>query len=227
MYDYLSVYKINNYNKIRLGKKNDGGYVIYDIPDVKYDIFISGGIELDISFEEDFVNKYPDVPCIAFDGTIDSLPVTNSNKITFIKKNLGNINTDEICNLKEYFDKYNSIFMKMDIEGGEISLFQAISDDDLKKIKQIVIEFHSAYERDIPIRLSKTHWLSHFHPNNCCGLNSNGVPNVFECTYVLKTDDINVEINNLPIPDPSIDHPNVPHFSDICLSGYPYTTSTI
>jgi hypothetical protein len=137
MYDYLCVYKINNYNKIRLGKKNDGGYVIYDIPDVKYDIFISGGIELDISFEEDFVNKYPDVPCIAFDGTIDSLPITNSNKITFIKKNLGNINTDEICNLKEYFDKYNSIFMKMDIEGGEISLFQAISDDDLKKIKQI------------------------------------------------------------------------------------------
>ena len=220
--EYLRVYKLPNYSKIRLGKIYDGGYVIYDIPNVNYDVCICGGIGDDMSFEEAFVNKYPNIECIAFDGTIDSLPASN-NKITFIKKNLGNINTDYISNLQEYFSKYNNIFMKIDIEGGEIPLFHSMSDDDLKKIRQIVIEFHNAYEQDIPTKISKTHWLVHFHGNNCCGVNSNGVPNIFECTYVLKTDNEIVEFNDEPIPN-LIDYPNDPNKSDISLIGYPYIT---
>jgi hypothetical protein len=45
----LTVYT-SPYNKIRLGKDNDGGYIICDIPNVNYDISLSGGIDKDISF---------------------------------------------------------------------------------------------------------------------------------------------------------------------------------
>jgi hypothetical protein len=80
----LTVYECP-FEKKRLGRDYDGGYIIADIPDIKYSILLAGGIETDISFEEDFIKKYPNVKCFAFDGTIDKLPTDNSN-IIFIKK---------------------------------------------------------------------------------------------------------------------------------------------
>ena len=79
----LTVYK-SPFTKLRLGKDYDGGYIIAEIPNVSYTTFLSGGIETDISFEEDFIIKYPNVKAFAFDGTIHNLPKVNNN-ITFIK----------------------------------------------------------------------------------------------------------------------------------------------
>ena len=50
----LTVYK-SPFPKVRLGKDYDGGYIIVEIPDVKYSILLAGGISYDISFEEDFL----------------------------------------------------------------------------------------------------------------------------------------------------------------------------
>ena len=49
--------------KQRIGKLNDGGYVIAILPD-KYDLLISGGISNDISFEENLLNVsgFPPIP---------------------------------------------------------------------------------------------------------------------------------------------------------------------
>ena len=69
----LRVYK-SEFPKERIGKKNDGGYVICNIPDIKYDVLISGGIENDTSFEDEFLNKYSDIECYAYDGTILESP---------------------------------------------------------------------------------------------------------------------------------------------------------
>ena len=52
----LNLMKCDDYKKIRLGKDNDGGYVIYD--GLNYDLIIGCGISNDLSFEEDFVKKY-------------------------------------------------------------------------------------------------------------------------------------------------------------------------
>ena len=219
--DHFLVYK-SPYEKIRLGKNNDGGYIICDIPNINYDIFLSGGIETDISFEEDFLTKYPNIlECIAFDGSISNLPHHNP-KIHHIKKHLGYYDSLNTSTLNEYFEKYNNIFLKLDIEGGEEDLFQSISDNNLKKIKQLVIEFHNSNEEEIPKRLAKTHWLIHFHPNNSVSLGYNGVPNIFECTYILKSNDDQLKYNTDPIPNPLLDMPNSLHNSDIILSGYPF-----
>ena len=48
--EHLRVYQ-SPYPKIRLGNNNDGGYVICDLS-ANYDVFLSGGIGNNISFEE-------------------------------------------------------------------------------------------------------------------------------------------------------------------------------
>ena len=53
----LRVYK-SEFPKERIGKNNDGGYVICNIPNIKYDVLISGGISNDTTFEDQFLNKF-------------------------------------------------------------------------------------------------------------------------------------------------------------------------
>jgi len=315
-YDYLRVY-YPHYSKRRLGKNNDGGYIICDM-DGEYDIFISGGIADDLSFELDLLSLFPKLVCHAFDASIDKLPekdvvlipnqdqwipvkdqvnewiqvgnlycpfgmrhipsfgspvwsnthenvnlrqyigvmnpsfqlisnpktltwheafnkypnlvsvkdVETSHRVHFHKKFLGQANNGNIVNLREYFDKYNDIFLKIDIEGGENELFDSLTDDDLKKIKQLVIEFHSHTQKKIPIRLLKTHWLVHLHVNNFVDTVTRDkntiLPEIFECTYVRKRDNEILPFNTDPIPSP-LDQPNLPTKPDIMLMGYPYT----
>jgi hypothetical protein len=219
----LTVYK-SPFKKLRLGKNNDGGYIIAEIPNVNYTTLLAGGIENDISFEECFISKYPNVKCFAFDGTINNLPKNNSN-ITFIKKNIGFENSDKITNLHDIINVNECIFVKMDIEGGEIPWIKSLSDEQMNKFEQIVMEFHNPFsdkEIDVFDKINKNHYLIHFHGNNCCGVrNHNGVfiPNVFECTYLhkkyftkipdLNTDLIpsNLDMKNTGNPEIHINYP--------------------
>lgn len=224
-------------SKKRVGSKNDGGYVIAD--GLEYDCLLSCGVSNDITFEEEFLKLYPQVPCFAFDGTVEGLPNLADN-ITFIKKNIGVLNSETTTNLMDFLASYKSIFLKMDIETFEFRWFQSIPDELLKNINQIVVEFHFPFSEpgfthlDAPLpveqkvdvlkNIIKTHTLIHIHPNNCCKTTMyHGVlvPNVFECTYVRS--DIQPKHNQCldPIPSP-FDSPNV-NGSDIFLSGYPYT----
>jgi hypothetical protein len=80
----------------------------------------------------------------------------------------------------------------MDIEGGEIPWIKSLSDEQMNKFEQIVIEFHAPFSKneiDVFEKINRNHYLIHFHGNNCCGVrNHKGVdiPNVFECTYLNK-----------------------------------------
>jgi hypothetical protein len=186
----LTVFK-SPFEKKRIGKEYDGGYIIAEIPNIKYTALLAGGISNDISFEEDFINKYTIDNVYAFDGTINKLPKQNS-KITFIKKNIGFSNDDQNTNLHDIIDVNECIFVKMDIEGGEIPWIKSLSDEQMNKFEQIVMEFHKPFsnnEIDVFDKINKNHYLIHFHGNNCCGTrNHNGViiPTVFECTYLHK-----------------------------------------
>jgi hypothetical protein len=225
---YLEVYKCPN-KKIRLGKDNDGGYIICS--GLEYDCFISGGISDDISFEEEFLKMYPNIPCYAYDGTIDNVPKEN-NKITYIHKNIGQFENQTETNLSPHFEQYEKIMIKMDIEGHEFPWLMSVSPKNMKKIKQFVVEFHYPLQSPTTYallgKLAKTHWLVHLHPHNGCGFQEFKVegrenlviPNLIECTYILKEQ---LEPNNEPIPGP-IDQRNSPQLdSDIILKGYPYT----
>lgn len=188
----LTVYK-SPFPKIRLGKDNDGGYVICDIPNVNYNILLAGGVADDISFEEDFSKKYKTCKCILFDGTIEKLPKQNYSKnIFFIQKNIGFNNVDNFTNLHDVIHENKCIFIKMDIEGWEIPWIKSLSEDQMDKLEQIVIEFHNPFsneEIDVFNKINKHHVLVHFHGNNCCGIRLHKnvmIPNIFECTYLHK-----------------------------------------
>lgn len=188
--EVLSVYK-SPYPKLRLGRDGDGGYIIVDVPNVNYKLLISGGISDDISFEKDFSNKFKDAKIFAFDGEINDLPEKNDN-ITFINKNIGFENSEKITNIHDIINTNDSFFVKMDIEGGEVSWIKSLNKEQLNKFEQIVMEFHFPFsdnEIDIFDKINENHYLIHFHANNCCGvINHKGVniPNVFECTYLHK-----------------------------------------
>ena len=235
------------FSKKRIGKPNDGGYVIANLPDV-YDLFLSGGIANDNTFETDFLFEYPNIPCYAFDGTIPQLPQSN-DKIVFIKKNLGNINNNEITNLHEYMENNHNIFMKIDIEGHEFRLLPTFFGNEyIQKIKQLVVEIHSPADiqlypdyftglNDITnskmfelfYNMNKTHTLVHFHANNGCkmaqidGIN---IPHVFELTYI-RNDFISEKKRNTEKLPTILDMKNIEDKPDYELSGFPYSTSII
>jgi hypothetical protein len=223
----LTVYK-SPFIKSRLGKDNDGGYIIAEIPNIKYSLFLSGGIENDISFEEDFIIKYPNVKTFAFDGTIKYLPKRNPN-IVFVKKNIGFETNMKFTNLHNIINANESIFIKMDIEGAEIPWINSLNDEQLNKFEQIVIEFHFPFSnKEVSVfdKINKNHYLIHFHGNNSCGVRNHKdviIPNVFECTYLhkkyfvgvpeLNTDLIpgNLDMKNTPNDEIYIDYPPFVH----------------
>ena len=57
----------------RVGRHNDGGYVVARLPG-SYDAMVSAGIGDDASFEAAMLERHPDLRCTAFDGTIPELP---------------------------------------------------------------------------------------------------------------------------------------------------------
>jgi len=224
-YSILNTY-ITPFPLVRIGPKQDGGYVIANGLD--YDLFISCGIANDIRFEESFLDIHK-IKCIAFDGTISSFP-THRNNIKWIPKNIEFLNTKKTTNLKEYIQNNNKIFLKMDIEGSEFNWLDSMSETELEKFSQILIEFHwpfDIYRSNMLKKLNKTHYILHIHGNNfghIVTINNNimpeiKLPEVFEVTYINKKlcNDSLVKMKEIEFPT-ILDYPNNPNLTDICFS---------
>ena len=226
----LKVYHFDN--KIRLGSNIDGGYVLGDL-DEAYDCYISAGISNEESFSRDFIEKYNmnEYNSFGFDGTIKTYPYKYTNKISFIQKNINSFNDDKNSNLSFLIKKYNNIFLKMDIEGGEYDWLLSINEKQLNKFKQIVIEIHGiksnnfydSYYNKIRCltKLNKTHYLIHAHGNNCASV-IDSIPDVIELCYINKSYFTSIpRSNKLSLPS-SLDFPNKKHKKDIDLNFYPF-----
>jgi FkbM family methyltransferase len=229
--NYLKVYQFDN--KIRLGNNHDGGYVFGDI-EQKYDCYISAGVSNEESFSRDFINKYnmTNENSFAFDGTINQYPYQYTNKITFIKRNIGKDKNSKTANLSYFTEKYENIFLKMDIEGSEYEWLLSLNKDTINKFAQIVIEFHGinddsfGYYYDDKLnclkKLSDSHYLIHIHGNNYGGI-TNGIPNVVELTYIRKNYFIEEpKFNTEKLPIKYLDFPNNLNLPEINLSFYPF-----
>lgn len=233
---FLTTYEFSN--KIRLGNKGDGGYVIAELPD-SYDCYISAGVNDEESFSRDFINYYNlDLANnYAFDGTIESYPHSYTRNIHFVKKNIGGVNTEEITDLKYLISKYNNIFLKMDIEGGEYPWLLSLTEEDLTHFKQIVIELHCVNDDRFDCsfikkleclkKLASTHYIVHVHPNNNgTGWGQdrevNGIPNIMEVTYIRKDYLPSPKLNTISLPVEGLDFKNAP-YSEMGLDFPPFT----
>ena len=235
--NHLELLEVYNFDKkARCGLKCDGGYVFAEL-EGEYDCYISAGVSDQESFSGDFINKYnmDKNNNFAFDGTVDDFPYQYTKNIQFIKKNINNLNDDNNTNLSFLTDKYNNIFLKMDIEGGEFPWLLQIDESQLIKFKQIVIELHGitndgwgcSYNDKVKCleKLSKTHYIIHAHGNNH-GPVVNGIPDVIELTYVKKTYFDSVpELNKHPLPIDNLDFSNNTSRNDIKLNYYPFLKS--
>ena len=239
-YRVLNTYEIPN-NLVRVGPREDGGYVIADGFD--YDLFISCGIANDIRFEEDFLDIHK-IKCVAFDGTIQSFP-HHRNNIEWIPKNIGYLNTEKTTNLKEYIQTNKKIFLKMDIEGSEFNWLDSMTETELDNFSQIVLEVHwpfDIYRMNMLKKLNKTHYIIHMHGNNYCDrdipnhlpsgrsydgtvtINNDNIPQiklpeVFELTYINKKHCHHLLVEMKEIKFPTIlDYPNNSNANDIFFS---------
>ena len=177
-------------NIIRLGRDNDGGYLVINNKK-NYKYLLSFGISDDISFEKDFSKKHPNCQIFCFDPTINCLPETIPNtsfyKIGLDSKTVGNYkNIIDILKLLciEQSD-YSNIFLKIDIEGYEwLVLNDKQSFNILCNFDQIAIEFHFKFlvrsqrillpfilmKRALIVkRLLKKFKSFNLHANNCAG----------------------------------------------------------
>lgn len=250
--DVLRVYAFDTSKKLRLGVQNDGGYVIAELEGSGvYDCYISAGVSNEESFTRDFLARYSDVcslnetNCFAFDGTIESYPTQYTDKITFFKKNIGGgvDDTDSETNLRFVLDKYSRVFLKMDIEGGEYPWLMRMGEDDLRKIRQIVIEFHGitggGWGADFHQKwacmkkLAETHFIVHAHGNNYSH-SASGMPDVIELTCIERSYFMELmgdgggggvpALNKVPMPIPGLDFPNNGARGDYPLNFYPFVS---
>jgi hypothetical protein len=119
----------------------------------------------------------------------------------------------------------------MDIEGGEIPWIESLSDTQMNKFSQIVMEFHAPFtefEKYTFDKINKNHILVHFHANNCCGvINYKGVlmPRTFECTYIHKKYYPFPPILNTDLIPSPIDMRNVFNNNEIYLNYPPFVNN--
>lgn len=206
----LVVYDVEVKNQplefIRLGRNNDGGYVVPVAALESSDVLMGYGIGDDISFERAF-SQYFDKTSFGFDCGVQNIE-TGDSRCHFFSECIGNSNHlmwDQVSSgqIYSFYDQLRrfgligkKIFVKMDIEGAEFDVI----DDILKYAQQItgiVLEVHTP-EGD-PIKtlnllssLSNDFVLVHLHGTNLA-LNhfktkyaKNSVPTVLELTYINK-----------------------------------------
>lgn len=188
---------------IRLGKENDGGYLVNVIDVKKTSRLLSFGIGSDISFEEDFI-KINDCKIDAYDGTIEKIP-------EFFKDNKVFHTTNIEYNFHEYvYLDQNNIFLKCDIEDSEYLILDALIRKS-KNFSGIVIEFHKVHDYArfnlLTNFIAKTHLkLIHVHANNNSYIETNDrfIPDCLELTF---TSSDNIMYTDIELPH-NLDMPN-------------------
>jgi len=222
-------------NLIRVGRKQDGGYIVPKFIIDYSQGLLSFGLGNDWSFEEHWRQIKPDDPIHMYDGDPwlkynDILKKKcceffNSDKNVWYQEHVvaeNNLQQHQI-NFKTTIDRIclDRIFLKCDIEGGEIPI---ISDILLNhhKIIGIAIELHNInQQRQIFINTVnniKNHYsIVHIHGNNHRSRGEEGLTDSFELTFV-RNDLIHNSDLRFNIWLEGTDYSNVPDGEDLQYS---------
>lgn len=225
------VKKVDGYQLIRVGGKNDGSYIMLDDFD-NSKIAYSFGIGRNISWDECMADKGIDVYC--YDYTIDGLPREN-DRLHFNKIGISGIDKSEEKLLsmssilrKNCHDGLRNIILKMDVEGAEWDFLESVSSDLLNCFSQMTFELHEVTgmtQRKTIIaalkKINKTHQAIWLHGNNNGRVDTAGnidIPSLLEITYVNRNQYKFIPtVYNCPI---DIDEPNIKGKPDIVLKDW-------
>jgi len=166
-----------NFELIRIGSENDGGYLIpNDLENIE--ICFSPGTSDNCSFELDLAENYG-ITSYMCDWSVNNSPIIH-NKLNFLKKYLGVINDNKYIRLENWFESImpqKECILQMDIEGSEYNVILDTKDEILSKFRIIIIEFHNLdmlfneFSNKIISavfeKILNNFRVVHIHPNNC------------------------------------------------------------
>lgn len=191
--DALQVKVPKNLTFSRIGSKHDGGYVVVD-DFLPTDYLLSFGVADNVDFENVMSRIVSGIDM--YDFSVASLP-RHVNKSRFFMEKV-------TSNHQHIFDRvaeHKDLILKIDIEGSEWDFFDAISDGNISRLKQIVLEIHWMIDNehisvpecriDIIEKINKTHQIVALHPNNWSGTADIAgliVPRVLEITFLRRLD---------------------------------------
>ncbi len=197
--ELFRVKKATGQQFVRLGRSNDGGYVLLDDFE-KVTTAYSFGISNDVSFEKALADR--DIVIHMYDHTINGLP---QNNYRFRYEHLGIAGADDsencLLSLPTLIDKNGdaekeNMILKIDVEGAEWDVIDATPSEIFDRFAQISFELHhlvGSADKDKVLRclekLNTTHQLIWAHGNNFGHYAKSGnivMPDYLEVTYVNK-----------------------------------------
>jgi len=225
----------------RFGENNDGGYIMcVDGLDQTLEGAFSFGIKgidgwgMAVSemysipvHEYDCRNTNPPKACEGCDAHFHPTCVGNANLDAEADEKWTTF-SDELTSLG-LGKKDRSLLLKIDIEGAEVALLAGESVENLRKMRQVVMEIHliSAEEERVTKLLAAARKMrdagfvvAHLHGNNCCGTAEFGefsIPKFVEVTYVLEPSGgcssdlpMHIPLDQPVLPKKEIDDPVLP-----------------
>lgn len=233
LHELLHIAKAENFELVRIGHDNDGGYIMLDDFSSGDKIAYSFGIGSNVTWDKDIASRGYDV--FMYDHTIDKLPARNS-RFHFFRKGIADSEThDEDLDTLENFIRHNhhwnkhDMILKMDVEGAEWGFLEMVGSETLSQFRQIILEFHGVNNPGLCDRLpnilrkiNTTHQLIHIHGQNSSyymKIGDKTFCNLIEVTYARRdrykfVDDYDVE---LPL---NIDAPGRPYFPEVELGHW-------
>ena len=198
IYHLIAPKKVIGKNRILLGTKSDGCYVLLDdFKDIK--IAYSFGIANMIQFDTELANRGIDV--YMYDHTINGLPYQNPR---FHWKKIGIRGKNEVnSNLKTLEDliqenghtKEKNMIFKIDTEGAEWNSINDLPEIILTQFKYIVIEYHfinlneGQLYYNVIKKISKTHQAFYLRcqgRENIITFGNNRICQFLEVSYIIK-----------------------------------------
>ena len=215
---------------IRLGKDWDGGYIISASSVDTATGMLSFGINDDWSFDQQWSLRKPKDRIHGYDGTISpgrmppdmqqSYRDFFGDKATHFPVNIGEITYIGQSSLADAWQRLNrdQVFLKMDIEGGEWQMTNAIM-AHADHITGMVIEFHNTHRlRELLIATLQTYLqkfhIVHIHPNTSVGYTDNdNFPIVIEYSFLNRQLWTGTQ-QRWDAWLPALDQPNLPDTQD-------------
>jgi hypothetical protein len=231
----LCPHRAAGYSKIRLGRNNDGGYVMLDDFD-GIDAVYSLGIKDDVSWDLEIANR--GLPVYQYDHTIDALPQSHA-LFHWSKTGIGGARSDGLLKPLHLLMQENGhmsgrdLILKCDIEGAEWEMLSTIPQYAIRKFRQVLIETHGYGDLADPdfaqkcvngLRaLTESHKVIHVHGNNnsaYCIVGGAPVPTSLELTLA-RVDAYDLSTSCEVFPSP-IDQPSWPHRADHALGTFTF-----
>jgi hypothetical protein len=222
-------------NLIRLGDDNDGGYIVPDdFVGLKY--CFSAGVGKLIQFEKDCLQKYKIKSFLCDYNNINNPEIINH--FDFTRKKITSFNNKKNLTLNSWINskkkKSDEFILKIDIEGSEYEALLNIDEENLKKTRILIVEFHTLRDlknrsffrifENVINKLQNFFYIMHLHPNNAgknIKIHDYEIPDLLEVTFLRKDRISRILKNNKSYPL-SIDQKCLKNKKDIFLSPHWY-----